>query len=775
MVTSHRALNAVPGRYRPLPDDLHPALSKRLVQAGLGQLYSHQADSYANVRQERNIVVVTPTSSGKTLCYNLPVLQSIIENPDTRAIYLFPTKALAHDQRDELAQFVPGLPVKINANTYDGDTPQSARRIVRQAGHIIITNPDMLHAGILPHHTIWIKLFENLSYVVLDEVHQYRGVFGSHVANLIRRLRRLCHHYGSRPTFICSSASIGNAKELAERLIGDEVAMINQSGAPIAEKQVIFLNPRLSAAPVPVQATMSRGQRPAAPIVKGPIQSPVNTLNRPASGAVAPRHIYKRLHVLRDNQGGDGPHREWDSDNRLRAHQADGGVALVKPSHGRPAAGHTSQRDPRIQSGYLPSERRQIESELRSQKALCVVSTNALELGIDIGSMSAAVLCGYPGSIASTWQRMGRAGRRSQQSLAILVAGWAPLDQFIVNRPDYFFGRNPENALINPDNLLILADQLKCATFELPFDADEQFGTEATADLLAYLHEINVLHKSGQRYYWMSEGFPAQSVKPRSMTGENFVIIDETDGAKVIGEVDRYAARTLVHEHAIYIHEGQQYEVNRNDWDENKAYVRRIDVDYYTDAELQVNLDILHENSAEDSGHYYRALGDVRVRFMPSIFKKVKLLTGENVGSGPVNLPEEEVHSSGFWIAIGPQVETRFAKNELSQAMFGAANALVHVAPLHLMCDARDIYVAAHRRNPITKRPTIFIYERLPEAVGLVEKLFQQHQLLLATAAELIQTCICQAGCPSCVGPEEQVGSKGKRLALDLLNTLSER
>ena len=774
MVTTYRALGAVPGRYRPLPEDLHPALSERLTQAGLGQLYSHQADAYNNVREQRNIVVVTPTSSGKTLCYNLPVLQSIIENPGTRAIYLFPTKALAHDQRDELAQLVPGLPVKINANTYDGDTPQSARRIVRDAGHIIITNPDMLHAGILPHHTIWIKLFENLSFVVLDEVHQYRGVFGSHVANLIRRLRRLCDHYGSRPTFICSSASIGNARELAERLIGDDVTMIDQSGAPIAQKHVVFLNPRLSAAPVAVQSTMSRGQRPAAPVVKGPIQSPVNALNRPASGAIA-HDTYTSdsmfsvtIRVAMDLIA-NGIQTIVFGRTRLTVELLLSNLRMAAQQRGIPVNAIRGYR-----GGYLPSERRQIESELRSKKALCVVSTNALELGIDIGSMSAAVLCGYPGSIASTWQRMGRAGRRTEQALAVLVAGWAPLDQFIVNRPDYFFERNPENGLINPDNLLILADQLKCATFELPFDSDEQFGTEATGDLLAYLHEINVLHKSGQRYYWMAEGFPAQSVKPRSMSGENFVIIDQTDGARVIGEIDRYAARTLLHEHAIYIHEGQQYEVNRNDWDENKAYVSRVDADYYTDAELQVNLDILHENQGEDSGPYYRALGDVRVRFMPSIFKKVKLLTGENVGSGPVNLPEEEVHSSGFWIAIGPGVVTKFAETELSQAMFGAANALVHVAPLHLMCDARDIFVSAHRRNPITKRPTIFIYERLPEAVGLVEKLFQQHQLLLATAAELIQTCICDAGCPSCVGPEEQVGSKGKRLALDLLSKLSE-
>ncbi len=774
MVTTHREINAAPGLYRPLPDELHPSLSKRLFETGLGQLYSHQADAYSNVRRQRNIVVVTPTSSGKTLCYNLPVLQSIIENPGTRAIYLFPTKALAHDQRDELAQFVPGLPVKINANTYDGDTPQSARRIVRDAGHIVITNPDMLHAGILPHHTIWIKLFENLSFVVLDEVHQYRGVFGSHVANLIRRLRRLCKHYGSRPTFICSSASIGNARELAERLIGDDVTLIDQSGAPVAQKHVVFLNPRLSAPPAAVQSTMSRGQRPAAPVVKGPIQSPVGTLNRPASGAIA-HDTYTNdsmfsvtIRVAMDLIA-NGIQTIVFGRTRLTVELLLSNLRMAAQQRGIPVNSIRGYR-----GGYLPSERRQIESELRSKKALCVVSTNALELGIDIGSMSAAVLCGYPGSIASTWQRMGRAGRRTQQSLAVLVAGWSPLDQFIVSRPDYFFERNPENGLINPDNLLILADQLKCATFELPFDSEERFGTDATADLLAYLHEINVLHRSGQRYYWMAEGFPAQSVKPRSMSGENFVIIDQTEGAKVIGEIDRYAARTLLHDHAIYIHEGQQYEVNRNDWDENKAYVSRVAVDYYTDAELQVNLDILHENQGEDSGPYRRALGDVRVRFMPSIFKKVKLLTGENVGSGPVNLPEEEVHSSGFWIAVGPEVVMRFAENELSQAMFGAANALVHVAPLHLMCDARDIFVSAHRRNPITKRPTIFIYERLPEAVGLVEKLFQQHQLLLATAAELIQTCICDAGCPSCVGPEEQVGPKGKRLALDLLSKLSD-
>ena len=513
----------------------------------------------------KNVVVVTPTASGKTLCYNLPVLNAVLENPDTRALYLFPTKALAQDQLAELHDLAKRLDDRFGVFTYDGDTPSDARKAIRERGHIVLTNPDMLHTGILPHHTKWMRLFENLRYIVLDELHTYRGVFGSHLANVLRRLRRVAQFYGSNPQFICCSATIANPGELASQLIESEVDVVEENGAPAGEKLFVFYNPPM--------VNRNLGIR----------RSYINEATRVAKELLARKlqtivFANSRLHtevLLTYLQQANPP----------------------KPGQAEPVRGY--------RGGYLPGERREIERGLREGRIRGVVTTNALELGIDIGSLDACVMAGYAGSIASTWQRAGRAGRRSGTSCAVFVASSAPLDQFIVQHPDYFFGSSPEHAHIQPDNLEILVNHLKCAAFELPLSPDERFGNVELPELCERLAEAGFLQRSGGNWHWVQEGYPADTISLRSVTSDNFVIIDTTgeeDGEpEVIGEVDFSSALTTVHPKAIYIHQGQQYHVERLDFDQRKAYVKRVNVDYFTDAIRYTQVRVLE--IAEEQTH----------------------------------------------------------------------------------------------------------------------------------------------------------------------------
>src|SRR6266446_2581048 len=545
------AVHHIPAReanFAPMPDWVRVDLAAVYGEKGVGQLYSHQAAAAAAVHTGRNTVVVTPTASGKTLCYNLPVLNAVLENPDTRALYLFPTKALAQDQLSELHDLSARLDHRFGVFTYDGDTPADARKAIRERGHIVLSNPDMLHTGILPHHTRWQRLFENLRYVVLDELHTYRGVFGSHLANVLRRLRRIARFYGSDPQFICSSATIANPGELASRLAETEFEVIEENGAPAGEKFFIFYNP---------------------PVVNrflGIRRSYINETSR-----VAQEFLKHDLQTL------------VFANSRLNTE-----VLLTYLQQANPMPPGQPPAIRGYRGGYLPGERREIERGLREGRIRGVVSTNALELGIDVGSLDATVMAGYPGTIASTWQRAGRAGRRSGSSCAVLVASSAPLDQFIVRHPDYFFGNTPEHAYIQPDNLEVLVNHLKCAAFELPISPDEQFGNVNLPQLCEQLGEAGFLHKSGGDWHWIDEAYPADTISLRSVTSDNFVIIDTTGEDKgkpeVIGEVDFSSALTTVHPKAIYIHQGQQYHVEHLDFKERKSYVKLFDEDYYTDA-----------------------------------------------------------------------------------------------------------------------------------------------------------------------------------------------
>lgn len=711
-VSAWRVVPARIGRYEDFPAELHPELRASLAARGIERLYAHQREAWDLIQAGRDAVIATPTASGKTLCYNLPVLQAILRDPSVRALYVFPTKALAQDQVAELHDLVRNLKTSVHTFTYDGDTPVHARQKIREAGHIVVTNPDMLHAAILPHHTKWLRLFKNLRYVVIDEAHIYRGVFGSHVANVIRRLLRIAAFYGARPQFIFCSATIANPGELTSRLLGRETAVVSESGAPEGEKHVILYNP-------PV-VDPSLGLR----------QSALRAARR--LGARLLQHEIPTILFARTRNQ----------------------VELLASYLRRDARDRVQSRIVSYRGGYLPNERRAIERGLREGQILGVVSTNALELGVDIGSLQAAITVGYPGSVASTRQQMGRAGRRKGISAAIFVATSSALDQWMVRHPEALLDASPEAARIYPDNLLILMDHLKCAAYELPFSADERFGVETTEELLGYLVDTRVLHRAADgRYFYMADDMPAHAVSLRSAAQENVVIVDQSAHPPVvIGEMDRFSALTMLHEEAIYLHQSQMYQVEKLDLENGKAFVRPVDCDYYTDAELAVHLQVLEENQHTDEGPLRHYAGDLAVHATPTLFKKIKLETHENVGWGKIYLPEAELHTSGYWVTFDRSGWSA-SDDEWEAALKGLGHVLKQAVALHAMCAASDVHVAVEVRDPQYARPSVYVYDAYPGGVGIAERVYRDRDQIFATAFDMLQGCPCECGCPSCVGP----------------------
>ena len=763
IITALRHIPAREAQFAPMPEWVREELARAYTEKGVAQLYSHQASAAEAVHAGGNVVVVTPTASGKTLCYNLPVLNAVLENQDTRALYLFPTKALAQDQLAELHDLSARLGHRFGVFTYDGDTPADARKAIRERGHVVLSNPDMLHTGILPHHTRWQRLFENLRYIVLDELHTYRGVFGSHLANVLRRLRRIARFYGSDPQFICSSATIANPGELASRLAEADFEVIEENGAPAGEKFFIFYNP---------------------PVVNRFLGIRRSCINE--SSRVAQEFLKRNLQTI------------VFANSRLHTE-----VLLAYLQQANPAPPGHAPAIRGYRGGYLPGERREIEHGLREGRIRGVVSTNALELGIDVGSLDATVMAGYAGTIASTWQRAGRAGRRSGSSCAVLVASSAPLDQFIVQHPDYFFGRSPEHAFVQPDNLEILVNHLKCAAFELPIAADETFGGVDVPELCARLAEAGFLHQTGEHWHWTQEAYPADTVSLRSVTSDNFVIVDTTDQTEVIGEIDFTSALTMIHPRAIYLHQGQQFHVEALNFEERKAYVKRVDVDYYTDAIRYTQVRVLECAASERltagdaDAHAARSNGDVLVRSQVIGFKKIKFFTNENVGDGKLELPENEMHTTAFWLTLErPLVESLpFCLSDRQGGMFGLLHAIASIATLLLMCDARDLGVAIGERPPSPGseieweeaaspeavaalaekeffEPNLYLYDAYPGGIGFSQPLYRTHDLLLAKTRELIAACPCENGCPSCVGPAGERGERAKEAALAILDRL---
>ncbi len=715
-----QTIPATEGTYADIPDEVDQRIVAALRRRGIDRLYQHQSEAISHAFHGKNVVVVTPTASGKTLSYNLPVLDAILKDPDTRALYLFPTKALSQDQQAELNMTMEDGGLEISVMTFDGDTPPAVRGAARTRGQIIISNPDMLHAGILPNHAKWVQFFQNLRYVVIDEVHTYRGVFGSQVCNVIRRLKRVAEFYGSHPQFIMCSATIGNPQELAEAMVEQPVELVDRNGAPTGEKHIILYNP------------------PLVDRVQGIRQGIVH-----AARTLALRFLRRGVKTI------------VFARSRQRTELIAG---YIRASLENVFTQNERIRVEAYRGGYLPSERRSIERGLRDGTIHGVVSTNALELGIDIGGLDAAILGGFPGTVAGSLQQAGRAGRRRTVSLAVLVANASPLDQFVVDHPEYFLDRNPESAYINPDNPFVLFDQLKCAVFELPMTSEERFSP-AAAEMLMVLEENGVIRRSGDAYHWADQSYPAEGVSLRSATTDNVVIVDRSDGADtVIGEMDRPSAKELLFNNAIYIHRGEQFVVTNLDIDNRRCYVERTDVNYFTDALVKLDVKVLTEDESIAVHGTGLVLGDVLVRSLVAKFKKIRFQSHENVGYGEIDLPEEQMHTRSVMIVFGPGLPAREAFDSLPPAarpvaLMRLARLLRDVAPVYLMSVVQDLGVHVTVRDPHFAEPALYLYDRYPGGSGLSDALPHVFDRVLTAAYERVSGCGCDSGCPSCVGP----------------------
>ncbi len=709
------------GVFRDLPDELHPEIREALLRRGISRLYTHQRECYSHARKGSNVVVVTPTASGKTLCYNLPVLQTLLEDKEARALYLFPTKALSQDQQSELNGIVLGGSLSIKVNTYDGDTPSSIRVAARDSGRIVISNPDMLHTGILPNHPKWIKFISALKFVVIDEIHIYRGVFGSHMTNVVRRLKRIARFYGSDPVFICSSATIGNPLELAERVIEGEAVLVDKNGAPGGGKNIVLYNPPVVDRVQGIRrGVVLESKNLAVDFLKKNIKTIVFARSRVRTELIA-SYIRSALSNV------------YNENRRINVESYRG--------------------------GYLPNERRAIEKGLREGTVQGVVSTNALELGIDIGSLDVSILAGLPGSIASSWQQAGRAGRRNTVSLAVMIASASPTDQYIIRHPEYFFSRSPESGWVDPDNLYILLDHLKCAVFELPFKKGEDFGGNVDS-IMSLLEEQGVVRFTEDSWYWSERSYPAEQISLRSATSNNVVIINTTGGKHhVIGEMDRPSAKELLFDQAVYIHRGDQYIVTQLDMENQKCYVEETDVNYYTDSIVKTDIQVLYRDREEHLSGVDVVLCDVLVRTQVTKYKKIKYGTHESIGYGDIFLPEEEMHTRSLVLLFTPESEAGkvFAsvKSDLKEHIIAGIGTLIkNVAPVFLLCDARDIGVAERLKDPHFNVPAFYVYDMYPGGTGLSEGFLENFLPIMQAALEVVSVCPCERGCPSCIGAE---------------------
>ncbi|MCU0286367.1 MAG: DEAD/DEAH box helicase [Acidobacteria bacterium] len=744
------------GEFSQYPEKLANEVKKVYQNKGIDKLFSHQAQAIQNVLAGKHVVVSTPTASGKTLIYNAVTLDAVTRDPSARSLYLFPTKALSQDQLSELFELNKLMGDKLGLFTYDGDTPQSTRQAIRKKAQIVLTNPYMLHSGILPHHTKWINLFENLKYVIIDELHYYTGVFGSHMGNIMRRLKRICRFYGSNPIFIMSSATISNPGELAEKIVEEKVLVIDRNGAPRGDKYLVFFNPPVVNKELGIRRSYVAVARQVAGILLRNGLQVITFANSRLTTEVLVKYLKNDFEKNITDSG------------KIRGYRG----------------------------GYLPMKRREIEQGLRNGEIQGVVSTNALELGIDIGSLDATVLASYPGTIASTWQRIGRAGRRAGKAIGVLVSSSSPVDQFIVNHPEYFTGKSPEVGRVNPDNLAILIEHIKCASFELPFVRSESFGSENLIEILDYLSENKILFQNQDKWFWTEQGYPADAVSINRVSSDNFVVVDRTEGEKVIAEVDFSSALETLHPKAIYMLESEQYVVEDFDYENRKAFVRRSNADYYTDAITYTKiavLDIFDQTKGENYDFYH---GDVHVFSQVVGFKKLKFYTNENVGAGDLQLPQQEMHSTAFWITIkGYMLETvHISTEEKIEAISGIAYLMRHICAVMLMCDVKDLGVAVE--DNITKtdinprswnwnenqdlisrefEPNIYIYDSYPNGIGFSEVLFERAVEIFEKVLDAIKQCSCERGCPSCVGPPVRSNDNQKDAARFIISLLLDR
>ena len=761
-ISAERTLAPSPARIAPLPAGISPELRRALAEGGIESLYSHQALAIDAALAKRNVAIATPTASGKSLCFHVPVLEAMLRDPTATALFVYPTKALSRDQEHGLGLLLASAGAFAPATVFDGDTPNDARKAARDRCRIVLTNPDMLHAGILPTHARWARFFQGLRYVVFDELHMYRGVFGSHLAHVIARLKRIAAFHGSEPTFIGATATIGNPREHAARLFGVEpeaVTLVDESGAPRAPREVYIYNPPVVNEELGIRAsTLKQSVALAADLVRARVST---ILFGPSRNSVE-----VMLKYLRERVGDEVP------PDAIMGYRG----------------------------GYLPETRRRVEAGLRNGEILAVVATNALELGIDIGDLDAVICAGYPGSVAGTWQRFGRAGRRGGRSIAVLVCSSDPLDQFLAREPKYVLEAPAEEARIDPSNTEILIQHLKCAAFEAPFQIETADGTQTnplgerylgldageTKEALDYLARHGLIHEAGGRHYWSGEAFPASNVSLRSVGWDNFVIVDVENGQS-IAELDFRATHTMLHEQAIYQHDAEQFQVERLDFDNHKAYVRKVAPDYFTTALTYRTVGVIEERRQGELGPAGIGFGDVKVVEKVTGYKKIKFFTHENAGYGDVHLPELQKHTTSFWLTLPERVVLSLdaPRPLVVAALRGVGQALETISALALMCDPRDLGRTlgdgegdggAPGRDPFAKRtggfdPTLFLFDSIPGGVGLAERIFERSHELFQRTHALIASCGCRSGCPACTGPSDGDGSE-KRLALRLLEAL---
>lgn len=837
-ITTWRTIPSRSARLVAFPEGLNASLAQSLNRIGINELFSHQAEAWELIQVGKNAGIVTGTASGKTLCYNLPVINHLLNNSQATALYLFPTKALSRDQYDMITHIIPnksleGLFTSFNpiaSGVYDGDTPRKDRTTIRKNARLVFSNPDMLHAGILPRHTDWAMFFRNLRFLVIDEMHIYRGVFGSHVANLIRRLKRITNFYGSNPQFILTSATIANPKELAEKLTEEEIHIIDEDGSALGSKHFLIYNPPIVDQRLGLRrSALHESVRLAEDLINYDIQTIIFARSR--------RTVEIILTYLRETYSSD-----YKPPSTLEITGVDSNISRLIRGY---------------RSGYLPLHRREIESGLRKGSVRAVVATNALELGIDIGGIGATLLVGYPGTIAATWQQAGRSGRGDTPSLSVLVTTADPIDQFFASNPDYFFDRQPEHALINADNLLILLDHLRCAAFELPFNEGDRFGKVPISTLQEFLDILQldgVLHKSGERYYWMADNNPAHNISLRNASTSNIILqTSENQSSKTIGFVDLPSAYWLVHPEAVYLHDGNTYVVQDLDLDENIAQLIKFDTDYYTEPRRETTVELLNLSGQDEMIGASKSYGDIKVTSQLIGFRKIRWFTHENLGNGDVTLPPTALTTTGYWLTVndstidvlrseakwsgdpneyGPQWSSlrnevrkrdgyrcqvcglpetkrshdvhhitpfRFFQTQqeanrienlvtlcpqchrraetavrVKSGLSGLSYVFKHIAPLFLMCDTRDIGVHADPKSPLTEgKPVIVLYDLIPAGIGFSQQLFNLHEEILIYSRALISACECIDGCPSCVGPGGESGSGSKEETLALINALT--
>lgn len=743
-VEARHTVPARPARMAPYPDWVLPELRSALEDRGVVELYEHQSLAAEALHEGRDVVVATPTASGKSLCYHLPVLDALVRDRDARALYLFPTKALSRDQVAEIERILLGAGHSdLVAAVYDGDTPPATRRALREAGNLLVTNPHMLHQGILPNHTKWQTLFRGLRYVVVDELHTLSGVYGSNVANVLRRLRRICKHYGADPTFCAASATISNPGEHAQRLLERKVLVVDEDGSARGPKHFFFVNP-------PLQSELSGMRTPAieaarklaGDLLESDLQTILFTRTRTTLEVL--------LKYVRDE---------------ARARNVD------------------QERVAGYRGGYLPDLRRSIEKGLSEGQISTVVSTSALELGVDIGSLDVCILVGYPGTVSSTFQRAGRVGRRSQGSAVVLVGRSFAMDQFLLQHPGYLFDQPREVVAIDPDNPIMLTNHVKCSAFELPFDAGEGFGEAVGVDeVLDFLtDDLRLLVREDGRYHFSGLTYPAEGVSLHAAEIDN-VVIHDRDRNTVLAEVDRPSAIVEVYEGAIYGHQGEQYQVEEFDYPNRRAYVRKIEADYYTEADVETEVRLLHEDVVEQhgvkqqgagaAGGYRAVLGEVHVSTLAKAFKKIRFYTRENVGIGEIHLPPEEFETEACLLVISPELaaEVGLERGAEGGGLRGLAELVQGLVPLFVRVDPGDVAVTGTLLHPHYECPVLTIYDRIPNGVGLSERIHRQHRDVLAAAREIVARCPCQRGCPACIGPSADQGVRGKGLAASLLD-----